>query len=226
MRASAGQGPTPAPSPGTGHPGTGRLKPSQSPAGTIIPTDACLMPEASPLGNCHQAEEKTPQPHLLHSSSAFTEASILCEQRGLSSHSPGVGFTLELEEACALRSSFPVSPERLWSHSPWSPRDPHGRLLNFHGWLARVGKQCVYQRLGTIPGQVPLSEPRVSVLTAPSPAPCPCQLSPSPSQSLGLSSGLSPAQLLLPVPVPVTVTVMGERTHGGGLHVDPTDKST
>ena len=146
MRASAGQGPTPAPSPGTGHPGTGRLKPSQSPAGTIIPTDACLMPEASPLGSCHQAEEK---PHLLHSSSAFTEASILCEQRGLSSHSPGVGFTLELEEACALRSSFPVSPERLWSHSPWSPRDPHGRLLNFHGWRAREGKQCVYQRLGT-----------------------------------------------------------------------------
>ena len=196
---------------------------SWQPAGTITPTDACLMPEASPLGSCHQAEEKT---HLLHSSSAFTEASILCEQRGLSSHSPGVGFTLELEEACALRSSFPVSPERLWSHSPWSPRDPHGRLLNFHGWLARVGKQCVYQRLGTIPGQVPLSEPRVSVLLAPSPAPCPCQLSPSPSQSLGLSSGLSPAQLLLPVPVPVTVTVMGERTHGGGLHVDPTDKST
>lgn len=148
-RASAGQGPTPAPSPGTGHPGTGRLKPSQSPAGTIIPTDACLMPEASPMGNCHQAEEKTPKPQLLHSSSAFTEASILCEQRGLSSHSPGVGFTLELEEACALRSSFPVSPERLWSHSPWSPRDPHGRLLNFHGWRAREGKQCVYQRLGT-----------------------------------------------------------------------------
>ena len=146
MRASAGQGPTPAPSPGTGHPGTGRLKPSQSPAATVTPTDACLMPEASPLGSCHQAEEK---PHLLHSSSAFTEASILCEQRGLSSHSPGVGFTLELEEACALRSSFPVSPERLWSHSPWSPRDPHGRLLNFHGWRARVGKQCVYQRLGT-----------------------------------------------------------------------------
>ena len=183
-------------------------------------------PETLILGSCHQAEEKTPKPHLLHSSSAFTEASILCEQRGLSSHSPGVGFTLELEEACALRSSFPVSPERLWSHSPWSPRDPHGRLLNFHGWRARVGKQCVYQRLGTIPGQVPLSEPRVSVLLAPSPAPCPCQLSPSPSQSLGLSSGLSPAQLLLPVPVPVTVTVMGERTRGGGLHVDPTDKST
>ncbi|KAI4535092.1 hypothetical protein MG293_014318 [Ovis ammon polii] len=39
-------------------------------------------------------------------------------------------------------------------------------------------------------------------------------------------AGLSPAQLLLPVPVPVTVTVMGERTHGGGLHVDPIDKST
>ena len=136
------------------------------------------MPEAFTLGNCHQAEEKTPKPHLLHSSSAFTEASIPCEQRGLSSHSPGVGFTLELEEACALRSSFPVSPERLWSHSPWSPRDPHGRLLNFHGWRARVGKQCVYQRLGTIPGQVPLSEPRVSALTAPTSCPLPISAQP------------------------------------------------
>ena len=104
--------------------------------------------------------------------------------------------------------------------SPWAPSE--------FSWLASKGGKavCLPEAWNQIPGQVPLSEPRVSVLTAPSPAPCPCQLSPSPSQSLGLSSGLSPAQLLLPVPVPVTVTVMGERTRGGGLHVDPTDKTT
>ena len=130
------------------------------------------MPEASPMGNCHQAEEKTPKPQLLHSSSAFTEASILCEQRGLSSHSPGVDFTLELEEEFALRSPFPVNPERLWSHSPWSSQDPRGHLLNLHGWRARVGKQCVYQMAwNQIPGQVHLSEPRIPVLNAPTSCP-------------------------------------------------------
>ena len=139
-------------------------------------------PETLILGSCHQAEEKTPKPHLLHSSSAFTEASILCEQRGLSSHSPGVGFTLELEEACALRSSFPVSPERLWSHSPWSPRDPHGRLLNFHGWRAREGKQCVYQRLGTrSQGRSPFLSPE---FCPDGPLPCPVPMS---AQPLALS---------------------------------------
>ena len=120
-----------------------------------------------------------------------------------------------------------VNTERLWSHSPWSSQDPHGRLLNLHGWRGSVGKQCVYQMAwNQIPGQVRLSEARVSALTAPTSYPCPSQLSPSSSQSLGLSSGLNPAQLLLPFPVPVTVTVMGARTHGGGLHGDPRDKST
>ena len=187
MRASPVLGPTPAPSPGTGHPGTRRFKPSQSPAVTITPTDACLTPDL-PLGNSHQSLEKTPKPHLLHNSSAFTETSILCKQRVVSSHSPGVGFSLELEEECALRSSIPVSPERLWSQSPWSFQDPHGCLLSLHGWQAGVGKQCVYQMAwNQIPGQVRLSEARVSALTAPTSYPCPSQLSPSSSQSLGLS---------------------------------------
>ena len=87
-----GSGPTPAPSRGTGHPGTRRLKPSQSPALTITPTEVCLH-LTFPLRNSHQAEEKTPKPYLLHNSSAFTEASILCEQRVVSSHSPGVDFS-------------------------------------------------------------------------------------------------------------------------------------
>ena len=131
------------------------------------------------MGNSHQAEEKTPKPHLLHNSSAFTETSILCEQRVVSSHSPGVGFSLELEEECALRSSIPVSAERLWSQSPWSFQDPHGCLLSLHGWQARVGKQCVYQMAwNQIPGQVPLSEPRVSVLTAPTSCPLPISAQP------------------------------------------------
>ena len=177
------------------------------------------------MGNSHQSEEKTPKPHLLHNSSAFTETSILCEQRVVSSSSPGVDSTLELEEEFSLRSS--VSPERLWSHSPWSSQDPHRCLLNLHVWQARVGKQCVYQMAwNQIPGQVRLSEARVSALTAPTSYPCSSQLSPSLSQSLGLSSGLNPAQLLLPFPVPVKVTVMGARTHGGGLHGDPRDKPT
>ena len=184
-------------------------------------------PETLILGSCHQAEEKTPRPHFLPNSCAFTETSILCEQRGVSSHSPGVDFTLKHEEEFALRSSIPVNTERLWSHSPWSSQDPHGRLLNLHGWRGSVGKQCVYQMAwNQIPGQVRLSEARVSALTAPTSYPCPSQLSPSSSQSLGLSSGLNPAQLLLPFPVPVTVTVMRERTDAGVLHVDPTDKST
>ena len=131
------------------------------------------------MGNSHQSEEKTPKPHLLHNSSAFTETSILCEQRVVSSHSPGVGFSLELEEECALRSSIPVSAERLWSQSPWSFQDPHGCLLSLHGWQARVGKQCVYQMAwNQIPGQVPLSEPRFSVLVAPTSCPLPISAQP------------------------------------------------
>ena len=131
------------------------------------------------MGNSHQSEEKTPKPHLLHNSSAFTETSILCEQRVVSSHSPGVGFSLELEEECALRSSIPVSPERLQSQSPRSSQGPHGRLLNLHGWRARVGKQYVYQMAwNQIPGQVPLSECRVSVLTAPTSCPLPISAQP------------------------------------------------
>ena len=129
-------------------------------------------PETLILESCHQAEEKTPRPHFLHNSSAFTETSILCEQRVVSSSSPGVDSTLELEEEFSLRSS--VSPERLWSHSPWSSQDPHGRLLNLHGWRGSVGKQCVYQMAwNQIPGQVCLSEARVSALTAPTSCPLP-----------------------------------------------------
>ena len=181
MRASPVLGPTPAFSPGTGHSGTRRFKPSQSPAVTITPTDACLTPDL-PLGSCHQAE-KTPKPHLLHNSSAFTETSILREQRRVSSHSPGVDFTLEVEEEFAFRNSFPVNTDRLWSHSPWSSQDPHVCLLNLHGWQARVVKQYVYQMAwNQIPGQVPLSEPRVSVLTAPTSCPLPIS-----AQSLILS---------------------------------------
>ena len=124
------------------------------------------------MGNSHQSEEKTPKPHLLHNSSAFTETSILCEQRVVSSSSPGVDSTLELEEEFSLRSS--VSPERLWSHSPWSSQDPHRCLLNLHVCQARVGKQCVYQMAwNQIPGQVCLSEARVSALTAPTSCPLP-----------------------------------------------------
>lgn len=181
-------------------------------------------PETLTLGSCHQAE-KTPQPHLLYHSSAFHEASAQSEQRGLSSHHPGVDFILELEEEFALRSSIPVSPERLWSHSPWSSQDPHGHPLNLHGWKARVGKHWVYQMAwNQIQGQVPLSEPRVSVLTAPSPSPISAQL--LVLSVHGSSSGLSPAQLLLPYSAPVTATVMGVSTEAGGLHADPTDKSS
>ena len=83
-------------------------------------------PETLILGSCHQAEEKTPRPHFLPNSCAFTETSILCEQRGVSSHSPEVDFTLDLEEELALRSSIPVNTERLWSNSPMSSRIPMG----------------------------------------------------------------------------------------------------
>ena len=131
------------------------------------------------MGSCHQAEEKTPRPHFLPNSCAFTETSILCEQRGVSSHSPGVDFTLKHEEEFALRSSIPVNTERLWSHSPWSSQDPHGRLLNLHGWRGSVGKQCVYQMAwNQIPGQVCLSEARVSALTAPTSCPLPISAQP------------------------------------------------
>ena len=72
-----------------------------------------------------------------------------------------------------------MSPERLWSHSRWSSQDPHGRLLNLHGWRSRVGKQCVYQMAwNQIPGQVHLSEPRVSALTAPTSCPLPVSAQP------------------------------------------------
>ena len=136
-------------------------------------------PETLILESCHQAEEKTPRPHFLPNSCAFTETSILCEQRGVSSHSPGVDFTLKHEEEFALRSSIPVNTERLWSHSPWSSQDPHGRLLNLHGWRGSVGKQCVYQMAwNQIPGQVRLSEARVSALTAPTPCPLPISAQP------------------------------------------------
>ena len=136
-------------------------------------------PETLILGSCHQAEEKTPRPHFLPNSCAFTETSILCEQRGVSSHSPGVDFTLKHEEEFALRSSIPVNTERLWSHSPWSSQDPHGRLLNLHGWRGSVGKQCVYQMAwNQIPGQVRLSEARVSALTAPTSCPLPISAQP------------------------------------------------
>ena len=131
------------------------------------------------MGNSHQSEEKTPKPRLLHNSSAFTETSILCKQRVVSSHSPAVDFSLELEEECALRSSIPVSVERLWSQLPWSFQDPHGCLLSLHGWQAGVGKQCVYQMAwNQIPGQAPLSEPRVSVLMAPTSCPLPISAQP------------------------------------------------
>ena len=103
------------------------------------------VPETLILGTCHQAEEKTPQPHLLHHNPAFPETSVLCEQRGVSSHCLGVDFILELEEEFALRNSISVNTESLWSYSPWSSQGPHGSLLNLHGWKARVGKQCVYQ---------------------------------------------------------------------------------
>ena len=136
-------------------------------------------PETLILESCHQAEEKTPRPHFLPNSCAFTETSILCEQRGVSSHSPGVDFTLKHEEEFALRSSIPVNTERLWSHSPWSSQDPHGRLLNLHGWRGSVGKQCVYQMAwNQIPGQVCLSEARVSALTAPTSCPLPISAQP------------------------------------------------
>ena len=136
-------------------------------------------PETLILESCHQAEEKTPRPHFLPNSCAFTETSILCEQRGVSSHSPGVDFTLKHEEEFALRSSIPVNTERLWSHSPWSSQDPHRRLLNLHGWRGSVGKQCVYQMAwNQIPGQVCLSEARVSALTAPTSCPLPISAQP------------------------------------------------
>ena len=136
-------------------------------------------PETLILGSCHHAEEKTPRPHFLPNSCAFTETSILCEQRGVSSHSPGVDFTLKHEEEFALRSSIPVNTERLWSHSPWSSQDPHGRLLNLHGWRGSVGKQCVYQMAwNQIPGQVRLSEARVSALMAPTSCPLPISAQP------------------------------------------------
>ena len=132
-------------------------------------------PETLIFRSCHQAEEKTPQPHLLlHHNPAFPETSVLCEQRGVSSHCSGVDFILELEQEFALRNSIPVNTESLWSHSPWSSQGPHGSLLNLHGWKARVGKQCVYQMAwNQIPGQVCLSEARVSALTAPTSCPLP-----------------------------------------------------
>ena len=136
-------------------------------------------------------------------------------------------FTLELEEEFTLRSSIPVNTERLWSHSPWSSQDPHGRLLNLHGWRSRVGKQCVYQMAwNQIPGQVPLSEPRVSILTAPTSCPLPISAQSLVLSVLGSFLRAEPAQILLPFPMPVKVPVMGERTDGGVLHVDPTDKFT
>ena len=104
----------------------------------------------------------------------------------MSSHSPGVDFSLELEEDFVLRSSVPVSPERLQSQSPWSSQDPRGHLLNLHGWRARVGKQCVYQMAwNQIPGQVPLYEPRVSVLSAPTSCPLPISAQPLVLSALG-----------------------------------------
>lgn len=90
-----------------------------------------------------------------------------------------------------------------------------------------MGKQCVYQMAwNQIPGQVHLSEPRVSALTAPTSHPLPISAQPLVLSVLGSFLRAEPAQILLPFPMPVTVTVMGERTDGGGLHVDHRDKST
>ena len=102
--------------------------------------------------------------------------------------------------------------------SPWAPSE--------FTWLeSKGGKHWVYQMAwNQIQGQVPLSEPRVSVLTAPCPSSVSAQL--LVLQVCGSSSGLSPAQLLLPYSAPVTATVMGVSTEGGGLHADPTDKSS
>ena len=96
----------------------------------------------------------------------------------MSSHSTEVDFTLDLEEELALRSSIPVNTERLWSNSPVSSQDPHGRLLNLHGWRSLVRKECVYQMAwNQIPREVPLSEP-VSVLMAPTSCPLPISAQP------------------------------------------------
>ena len=90
-----------------------------------------------------------------------------------------------------------------------------------------MGKQCVYQMAwNQIPGQVPLSEPRVSILTAPTSCPLPISAQPFIISVLGSFLRAEPAQILLPFPMPVTVTVMGERTDSGVLHVGLTDKST
>ena len=205
MRASAVLGPTPAAALGQASWGQGESVPVSH-----LPSPLSHRPVSAPetliLGSCHQAEEKTPKPHFPLNSSAFTETPILCEQRGVSSHSPGVVFTLELEEEFALRSSFPVNPERLWSHSPWSFQDRREHLLNLHGWRSRVGKQCVYQMAwNQIPGQVHLSEPRVSALTAPTSHPLPISAQPLVLSVLGSFLRAEPAQILLPFPMPVKV---------------------
>ena len=50
VRASLGLGLTPATAPGTGHLGTRKVSPSQSPAATAIPTELCLHLRPSPWG--------------------------------------------------------------------------------------------------------------------------------------------------------------------------------
>ena len=120
-----------------------------------------------------------------------------------------------------------MNTERLWSHSTWSSQDPHGCLLIYmvgeEVWESSVSIRWLGTRSQ---GKFPLSEPRVSILTAPTSCPLPISAQSLVLSVLGSFLRAKPAQILLPFPMPVTVTVMGERTDGSGLHVDHRDKST
>ena len=60
-------------------------------------------PDTLTLGSCHQAEEKTPHPCLLHHNPALPDTSALWEE-GCELPYPGVYCTLEHEE------EFPCGP--------------------------------------------------------------------------------------------------------------------
>ena len=119
-----------------------------------------------------------------------------------------------------------MNTERLWSHSPWSSQDPHGCLLIYmvgeEVWESSVSIRWLGTRSQ---GKSPYLSP-VSILTAPTSCPLPISAQPLVLSALGSFLRAEPAQILLPFPMPVKVPVMGERTDGGVLHVDLTDKST
>ena len=67
------------------------------------PHSPISAPETLTLGSCHQAELKTPHPHLLHHHPAFPDTSALWEE-GCELPHAGVDCTLEHEE------EFPCGP--------------------------------------------------------------------------------------------------------------------